>query len=441
MEILSCVENKKTVAILTNFMDFNPGYSLSGIVVDQAYMLAKYGHKVIIYVNEQYNEKFEADAGITNLKEKFPGLVRVKKMTKFMHLIDYDSANNVTDEHKAAAQHAGKIYFHDFQKELVSVVFTHDFIFTGWNLPYSMAVKEADSQLKGKEYEISWFHWVHSVPSGNRDWWSLFEYGPNHKIVFPNKTEVMRVAEAFRTNPSQVAIIPHIKDIRMWYEFGPESMEFIEAYPNVMQADVVQVYPCSSDRMSAKQLHLIIKMFAFMKVMGGANVFLVVANQWATGKQRREDINQYIELGEQCGLYYGKDFVFTSEFSDKYQTGISRKMLRELQLLSNLFIFPTMEESFGLVGPEAAFSGSLVVMNKSLTMLFEVLSSATPAFEFGSFHSSTTATKDNNYLVAVGMAILNYLYTNPAIATKTFCRKRYNHDNIYKRYYLPAISK
>jgi hypothetical protein len=431
---------KKSVAILTNFMDFNPGYSLSGIVVDQAYMLAKYGHKVVIYVNEQYNDKFEADAGITKLKDKFAGLIKVKRMTKFMHLIDYDSAEKLTEDHKEAAEHAGRIYFNEFQKESISVAFTHDFIFTGWNLPYSIAIKNADKQLKENDINISWFHWVHSIPSGRRDWWDLSAYGKNHKIVFPTKTEVMRVAESFRTNPSQVAIIPHIKDIRMWYEFGNDSIDFIEAYPKMMEADVVQVYPCSSDRFAAKQLGLIIKMFSFMKVIGSASVFLAIANQWATGLQRREDIKMYIELGEQHGLAYGKEFIFTSDYDSKFETGIGRKMLRELQLISNLFIFPTMEESFGLVGPEAAFSGSLIVMNKSLTMMYEVLGSLSPAFEFSSFHSFTEATKDNNYLTAISMAILNHIYTNPAIMTKTYCRKRYNHDHLYKRYYLPKIS-
>jgi len=424
---------KPTVAILTNFMEFNPGYSLTGIVVDQTLMLAREGHKVIIYVNESYNPKYEEDSGMKKVKEKFPDLVKIKQLTKFMHLIDYSTKKDITEKHIYKGTDAANIYKKDFIEEKINIVFTHDFVFTGWNVPYAEAIKIVNKNLP----ELFWYHWVHSVPSGNRDWWNLNDYGENHFIVFPNKTEIMRVAESFLTTADRVKIIPHIKDIRTWYDFGNDAFELTELYPNIMSADIIQIYPCSTDRLSAKQLKVVIRLFSHMKIIGKTNVFLVAANQWATGRQRIEDVNEYIKFAESYGLIYGKDFIFTSEIKEELETGISKKMLRELQLLSNLFVFPTIEESFGLVGPEAAFSGALPIINRSLTMMFEVMSTHPAAFDFGSFHQNTPAVGNDEYIGAVGNAILQQLYSNSAGMTKTFCRKRYNMDNIYAKYYLP----
>ena len=433
------INNIKTVAILTNFMDFNPGYSLSGIVVDQIYMLARKGHKVVLYVNEQYNPANEADAGLTKVQERFPDLVTVKKKTKFMHLTDYVSLEKLTTEHKEQAKEAGEIYAADFLKEEIDTVFTHDFIFTGWNLPYDQCINIVDQELQKKKERVLWYHWVHSVPSANRDWWDIKLHGNNHYVVFPNETEIQRVAESYKCSTQQVKIIPHVKDIRTWYDFGDDAMELTECFPKIMEAQAIQVYPCSTDRLGAKQLSLVIQIFGHMKIFARIPVFLVIANQWATGRQRREDVDKYIEEAESCGLINGKDFVFTSTVADAYAKGISKRMLRELTLLSNIFVFPTKEESFGLVGPEAAFAGVLPVMNKSLDMLKEVMGTAAPAFDFGSHHNNTPQINDPEYMKAIAMAILNRLYSNEALTTKNYVKTKYNMDSIYYRYYLPNM--
>ena len=79
------------VAILTTFMEFNPGYSLTGIVKDQITMLLKYNHEVHLYVNEQYhgNENFSNSPNF-QLHKKIP----------FAHLVDYRSKDNLSLEHE-----------------------------------------------------------------------------------------------------------------------------------------------------------------------------------------------------------------------------------------------------------------------------------------------------------------------------------------------------
>ena len=428
---------KTNVAILTNFMDFNPGYSLSGIVVDQALMLLRRNHKVFIYVNEQYNPKFNDAAGLSKIQEQYPDSFQVLKKTKFMHLDDYSTKKDLSEKHEKQAIQCGDTFEKEFIENGIDIVFTHDFIFTGWNLPYSEAIKHTTRNIE-KQKTIKWYHWVHSCPSGARDWWNLSEYGVNHFVVFPNRTEIMRVAEAFKTNPKYVKVIPHIKDIRSWYDFSDLVWNITDQFPGLMDSKIVQVYPCSTDRLFAKQLHLVIKLFSYFK-KNGTKSFLFIANQWATGRQRKESLEKYISLGEHYGLTYGIDFIFSSHLGQEYETGISRQTIRELQLLSNVFVFPTREESFGLVGPEASFSGCLPVINRSLTMQFEVMGQYAPAFDFGSFHQNTPQSEDDNYLNNVSLAIMNSLFSNEAIMTKIYTKMRYNMDSVYDRYYAPLI--
>ena len=427
------------IAILTNFNEFNPGYSLTGIVVDQVEMLAKYGHNVTLAVNEQFNSKFNDDIGLSDIILKNPDKVEICPDMTFLHLTDYQTKSSLSQDHIVGVEQATKAIKTLIMDFDIEVIFTHDLIFTGWNLPYALAIKQVQKELG--ESKIKWFHWVHSIPGGHKDWWTLDEYPGFNYIAFPTRTEVNRVAESFYTSQSKVLLIPHIKDIRNWYDFSSETKAFIDDFP-IMQANILQVYPCSSDRLHAKQLHLLIRIFGFMK-QAVDNVFLLAVNQWATGKQRKEDLEKYIELAKFSGLEYGKNFAFTSEYETNnckpYEIGISKRMLRELQLLSNLFIFPTIEESFGLVGPEAAFSGALVISNKSLPLLSEVVGLHAPQYDFGSFLHKIVEIDDDNYLRAVAYSILNRFYTSDAVMTKTFCRKRYNLDNIYKRYYLPYL--
>jgi hypothetical protein len=481
--------SKPSVAILTTFMDFNPGYSLSGIVVDQAFMLLREGHKVAIFVSEQYNPKYDDDARISALKKDFPDTFEMVYKTKFMHLIDYESLTDLSEEHQKQAEEAGGIFSSEILSRNIRVIYTHDFIFTGWNLPFSEAIKWAQLNLSGQKYYVNWYHWIHSVPYGNKDWWDITSYGPNHQIVFPNRTTIMQVAENFRGQASRVRIIPHIKDIRTWYDFSKETMDFIDAHPCIVESDIVQIYPCSSDRLDAKQLDVVIRIFGELKKMN-MSVCLVAANQWATGRQPIQNVAKYIQLAVSCGLDYGKDFLFTSEllsnpkmaerifecqsyddmaevisemkvkgevpeywspqgddiyddmdilceFIRPYAKGINRRMLRELQLCGSLFIFPTREESFGLVGPESAFSGCLNVNNRSLTMMYEVMGHMAPSFDFGSHHINHPHTREDEYIHTVSVAILQRILMNESVMTKILCRTRYNMNNMYIRYYQP----
>lgn len=412
------------IGILTTFMEFTPGYSLTGIVKDQAEMLARYGHEVHLFVNDQYNG------------EKFSDDVTLEKKIPFSHLKDYRTIKDLTPDHKMLIKTCAEV----LRRELADYDFayTHDFVFTGWNLPYGMACKEASPDLPN----LRWLHWIHSIPSAGSDWWDIQAYGPRHRLVFPNQTERIRVAEQYKATIEWVRVIPHIKDLRSWFDFDPDTRKFIDEYPAVMQADVVQILPASVDRLEAKRVKEVMLILSKIKATG-VSVCLVVANQWATGRQQKEDVDKYKKIGSRNGLKVGEDLIFTSDFDNgRYDVGIPKVMIRELFQMSNLFVFPTREESFGLVVPEASLAGGvLLVLNKSLTMQMEISGFTTLYFDFGSFHNTVHHDDEERFLRDVAFIILGRMAQNESVMSKTFMRKTYNYDSVYKKFYASIMAE
>jgi len=426
------------IAILTNFMDFIPGYSLTGIVKDQVIMLLRQGHKVNLFVNDQYNWK----SGVPVSEEEItkfggdPANYEMIAKVPFQKLTDYKSIVNLTPEDKGiidATKNMLVAELHD-----TDFVFTHDFVFTGWFMIYGQGCRLASPKLPNVK---GWYHWIHSMPSAMSDWWMIKQYGPNHKLVYPNYTDRIQVAEQYRGVADDVRIIPHIKDIRTWFDFHPDTCRFIDKYPKVLSADVVQLLPASVDRLESKRVKEVCKIVKGIKDQG-RSVCLVIANQWATGRQQKEDVDKYRLAAVRDGLIDQEELIFTSDFeSPKFDVGIPQRMIRELFLCSNLFIFPTREESFGLVVPEAALSGCFLVLNRSLQMQREVSGNEALFFDFGSCHQVHTVENPDRYYAQIGFIVAGRMKENESIKTRTFARQTYNMDNLYNKYYMPVMSE
>jgi len=236
------------IAIMTNFQEFLPGYSLTGIVKDQITMLRRHG----------------------------------------------------PPEHKMTAKATAKVLKEELSR--FDMVWTHDWIFTGWNVPYGLGCQLAWPDMPG----TAWLHWIHSVPSHSRDFWQIRAYGPRAKIVFPNRTDALLVAEQFKGEIDDVRPIHHIKDLRTFYDFSADTWRLIDLVPQVMSADVVQVLPASADRLSAKRVKEVITIFGHINRRVN-EVCLLIANQWATERQHKEDIAKYYEHAKACGLEPGRD--------------------------------------------------------------------------------------------------------------------------------------
>jgi len=410
------------IAILTSFSEFIPGYSLTGIVKDQWQMLTNHGHQVDVFVNENFNEK----------SYPVPEGMSIKKMVPFCHLHDYKSQNELKPEHRPVVQKTVDV----FTKELAQykVVFTHDWIFTGWNLPYFLGIKKVGFGLPN----VQFLHWIHSLPGGpDHDWWRIQQMGPNNKIVFPCEVNRTLVAEKYHGWSDHVRIIPHIKDPTTYFQFSQDTKDFVNKNPQIMEADILQLLPASVDRLHAKRVGEVIEIFSYLKGMG-FKVCLIVAAQWATTQRQKQDIGVYKKQAADMGLTE-KEVLWTPDIKKEFEVGIPHKMISEIFLLSNLFIFPTREESFGLVVPEAALAGNFLVLNRSLYNQLEITGHNALYFEFGSFEVNFEKPHPL-YYQEVAKVIAGRLKENEMFQTKTFCRQRYNLHSLYMQHYAPVMN-
>lgn len=424
------------IAILTNMMEMNPGYSLTGIIQDQIRMLVTHGHEVHLFVNEQFHGKGNFSAMPEEDLEKY-GITddnfKIRKLIPFAHLIDYDTVTKLSPDHKKTVEKTRNMLKEELKD--FEIAFTHDFIFTGWFMPYGLACKEVSRFL-----ETRWMHWIHSVPSSMRDWWDIRGYGPKHRIIFPNNTTRQQVVEQFRGWPDHMRRIHHIKDPRSWFNFDKETVEFIKKYPAVMHSNIVCVYPASVDRLHAKRVDKVIRIMAEIKNRM-KTACLVIANQWATTRKHKQNIGNYKAIASKFGMEPDIDMIFTSDFGKQYEVGLPQYMIRNLFLLSNVFFFPTKEESFGLVLPEAGLSGCIPVTNKSLAMMMEVSGGHSLAFDFGSHHMEFQHQNEDAYLRDIAAIVISRFTQDESIRMKTFVRTRYNWDHLYNTQYLPIMKE
>lgn len=355
------------ILILTNFDSYHSGYSLCGCVQDQIEMGIRNGVRIELAVSDKWGEFGYPLVSRTGLPvhPKIPALQEPER---------YERSDELTETHSQLVDRIVEALHILFKRCTPSVVFTHDWIFSPYFLPYAEAIRRF-CEVNAHARSVQWFHWVHSVCVGRCDWWDIGRYQGNHTVVYPTKADGEKVRKAFGIeagDSSHFITIPHVKDLRTWNEWGAESRAFVDEYPGVMSADIVQVYPASSDRLTQKGLSTLISLFSRFKDMG-LSVCLVIANQWVTRLRRSEDVEKWQRIGKNNGLSE-KELIFTSRFRyPQYEAGIPKRMLNELMQCSSIFIYPTHAESFGLVYPEVSLSsGCLCVLNDSVNALHEV---------------------------------------------------------------------
>lgn len=405
------------IGIVTAFSSMLDFYSLTTVILNQIRMILAAGHIPYLIVQEDFNW---SEKGVPN--EFAHSNLVIRSVIPNYHKIDYTSIDDLSEEHEKLVPVIIAALRHEITDLKLDAIFTHDLIFTGWNMPVGLAIQEL-ARTTGP-----WYHWIHSVPGGRRDYWRLPD---NSMLVYPNNTDRVRVAEEYQTWPEKVLVVPHCADLRDFGMTSDLAKDLITRF-DVFGADIVQVYPIPTDRLTAKGIPWVVKMFGILKDYG-FKVRLIVPNAWCNVNHLQREVEAMMLLGEQAGLTE-KELIFTSRVYPEQAVGLPHTDIRDIMLAGNLFICPTISETFGLSLAEAAMMGSFLVLNDDLPMMKEIVGNYRNAIwaKFSSNFFKTKIDDEPRYLRDICKIVIHQIQHSPSFQSTNHYRKAYRREAVWQ---------
>lgn len=411
------------IGILTTFYNFDRAYSLVSVVEEQLNSLLRNGYKPVLFVHDNFNADSEIPEG-----------VEIRKVVPRFQLVDYSSNQPV----EPGFQDQVKKIKESLEEHLkdIDVVLTHDWIFQGWFLIYNVGMREAQPNLKCK-----WFHWIHSAPSPrpaslNYPHDCRYKTMPNSKLIYMNHYDTLRLAEMYGGTLDDVRVVFNPLDLRSFWKLHPLVHDLIKKY-RLLEADIIDVYPMSSTRFEGKQPKKVIRILGEMKKQG-RSVRFICPNAHANAEREKKAIEDLIHYGIERGLTR-EEIIFTSLEGKEYEGGVSHEIVKDLFLLSNLFIFPTLSENCPLILLEAAASKCLLVLNESFPPLRDFFGEDALYFKFGSLIENVNYSDEEKFYSDVAKIIIGELNKNRPLNAFNKLKQKFNGDWIMKHQLMPIL--
>lgn len=336
---------EKRVVILTTLANFDPSYSLTSCILDQARALAEANSNWLVQVWCMQR---------TVVPDGLPKNVEIRPIVPLVPW-KRDEADPKTVD----------LLLGFLRRELFAMgnasVITHDALLVDSYLALAVAIHRF-GETKG----FRWFHVAHSAP-GQRPTQDvgdvIYRYtlppGP-HTLVCLSNALRKPFASYYACDPERVQAIPNARDRRTWPRIDPLIDDFVRR-TRLQDHGIVQVYPISTTRVNAKGLPKLIRLFGALSKFRPCA--LVVANPHANSETAKQVMREMHHLATQHGVR----LHFTAEeIPATAQAGLPAESLHRLMSYGNLFAFPTWSEASSLVLAEAKLLRQRVVLNSSV---------------------------------------------------------------------------
>lgn len=344
------MDEKKKVCIFTNFFQSDESYSLYRVTVDQVKMLLRHDYKPVVIVSESFDPKGTIFEKVELRKlPNVPCHNEVKKDESF-------------DKDVEAIYSKLKEYLKD-----VDVCITQDIVYKPSELKYNFAARRLAPELP----KLKWLHWINSAtpPVTLGALMNIFtdQYlelvkkpFPNSKYVFFNEISRDIIAKNFGVTPNDVRIVHHPSDFYESYGITDQNLKRFIDKREIFSADAICVYPIRLDR--GKQVQHVIKTMAMVKELG-MDVRCIIADFHSTGGDKVTYRDELKALGLDWGLG-PKELAFTSEFCEEWNVSVPHEAILAMFRFSNVFIMPSVSESYSLITQEAALAKNIIVLNQ-----------------------------------------------------------------------------
>lgn len=340
----------KKVAIFTTFSEVSEAYSLNRIVQDQIKMLLSHGYEPTVIVAESF-EPIGIYADPRVKLERIPNVPvhnEVKKDDSF------------EDDVKSLEVALSRIL------KDIDVVLTHDVIYQNAALKHNFAARKVADDLPS----LKWLHWIHSAtspvtlanlrPIFSDEYLQLVTKPfPNSFYVFFNDYSTPRIAQNFGISEQIVRVVHHPSDLADVFGLS-EDVARLVSEKKIHSVDAIAVYPIRLDR--GKQVEMVIKTMACLKDFD-FSVRVIIVDFHSTGGDKityRDDLKN---IAIDCGLN-SDELIFTSEVNEKWAVEVPHSDVMGLMRIANVFMMPSVSESYSLITQEAGLNKSVVVLNQ-----------------------------------------------------------------------------
>ncbi len=414
----SCHDNifNVKIAIITASRYLDPKYAAVSVVENQLRMFIQNGHQPILLLRTECKKSYK------NLKG-----VKYRRCLPSFDLFWYKNFN-LQKKDRTWLEKSIKALYRNLKD--VDLVITHDIISLPQLYVYNLAVRKVARKLP----HLNWLHWIHSLSFGDNPLWG--RVNKRTKLVIPNHEHRRRTAKDFACRLRDVKTVYHSLDI-LSFPLHPLTRKLIKSW-DLLNADIIQLYPADARRLALKQVNVVIDIFARLKEQG-KKVRLVIANQYCIDDASRKKTEMWMEHALQRGLTK-KEIFFTSKFrSPRWEWGIPRQVILELfRYVTNLFIFPSLAETFALVVLEAASGANLLVLNKDLPFLKDFIGRKNALFyRFGHFEDPKDLT--SREVSNIADRIIKKLDQEMSLNARQRVRQHFSSDWIYKNQLQPLL--